>query len=241
MPKENGDEDAGSNGATVAWHPVQGKYYAAMAGNTNYPLAIFNSSGKRLSSDNMATMADVRGLWYNPIKKTICGNGYGNTGWFQYVLDPKGAVLDIKTDIPEMVQPNSQAVGVLNIKSNEVMFLDANRVALYSNVGSFNKHINLHFGLTQKDDIGEEFEPADETPDGYNYTTAIYTGLKGAEIGVLNTDKKQIELYDFNKGFLTTILTLPESQTVYPSFAFAFSNGMYWLYNKVSRTWTSYK
>ena len=66
------------------------------------------------------------------------------------------------------------------------MFLDANRVALYSNVGSFNKHINLHFGLTQKDDIGEEFEPADETPDGYNYTTAIYTGLKGAEIGFFN-------------------------------------------------------
>lgn len=241
MPKEAGDDNAGSNGACVVWHPVQKKYYAAMAGNMNYPLAVFNESGKRLSSNNMTTMIDLRGLWYNPIKKSICGNGYDDNGWFHYVLDPKGAVLDINSDIAEMTQPNSQCVGAFNPDGNEVMFLTGNRIALYSNVGSLNGHIDLHLGLSEKDDIGEEFNPTDEIPDAYNYTSVIYTGIKNAEVGVLNIDKNQIELYDLKTGFLTTILTLPKSQVTYRTFSFSYSNSLYWLYNKTTREWTSYK
>lgn len=241
MPKNVGEENAGTNGASLVWHPVQSKYYAAMAGNTNYPLAIFNETGKRLSSDNMNTRVDLRGIWYNPIKKTICGNGYGNIGWFHYVLDPRGTVLDVETDIDESAQPNAQCVGTFNVGTNEVMFLNGNRVSLYSNIGSLNSNINLRLGLTVKDDIGEEFEPADETPEEYNYTTVIYTGQKGAELGMLNVEKRQIELYDSNKGHLTAILKIPEAQVVYPAFCFAYSNNMYWLYDKETRTWTSYK
>ena len=32
----------GSNGASVAWNPVSKKYYAAMAGNRDFPLEIFD-------------------------------------------------------------------------------------------------------------------------------------------------------------------------------------------------------
>lgn len=241
MPKETGEENAGTNGASVVWHPVQNKYYAAMAGNPNYPLAIFNETGKRLSSENMTTQVDLRGLWYNPLKKTICGNGFGNTGWFHYELDPKGTVLDKVIDIDEKAQPNTQCVGTFNTGSNEVIFLNGNQVSLYSNIGSLNKQQDLRLGLTEKDDIGEQFEPEDETPKEYNYTTVIYTGLKGAELGLLNIEKNQIELYDFKKGFLTTVLKLPGSQVTYPAFCFAFTNNMYWFYNKETRVWTSYK
>src|SRR5262245_4426823 len=66
MPKEGG-----ANGASVAWHPVQKKYYAAMAGNTTYPLAVFDINGKRLSADDQTTMFDVRGLWYNSRSKKL--------------------------------------------------------------------------------------------------------------------------------------------------------------------------
>jgi len=241
MPKDAGDADAGSNGASVVWHPVQNKYYAAMAGNIKYPLAVFNETGKRLSSENMVTSVDLRGLWYNPIKKTLCGNGYGSIGWFHYILDPKGTVLNVDTDIQDMAQPNNQCVGTFNTGSNEVMFLNGNRVSLYSNIGSLNKDINLRLGLTEKDDIGEKFQSSDETPEEYNYTSVIYTGQKGAELGLLNIEKNQIELYDFETGFLTSVLKVPESQVIYPAFCFAFSNGQYWLYNKETRIWTSYK
>ena len=58
-------EGSGSNGASVAWHPVLKRYYAAFAGNADFPLGIFDEKGKRLSADNLTTQIDVRGLWYN--------------------------------------------------------------------------------------------------------------------------------------------------------------------------------
>ena len=41
MPGEDG-----SNGASVAWHPLLKLYYAAMAGNAIYNLGVFDAKGK---------------------------------------------------------------------------------------------------------------------------------------------------------------------------------------------------
>jgi len=241
MPKTAEDDMPGKRGASVIWNPLQNKYYAAMAGNAGFPLAIFNAAGKRLSSDELTTMIDIRGLWFNPQKKLICGNGYDTVGWFHYVLDPKGVVLEVVVDIAEKAQPNEQSVGTFNTARNEVMFLNGNQVSLYSNVGSTNNEVNLRLGLTKKDDIGEKFERIDETPENYNYTSVIYTDIKNAEIGILNTEEKQIELYAFDNGFLTKKLKLPEDAATEPSFNFAYANGIYWLFNMETRIWTGYK
>src|SRR5258706_8069777 len=60
------DSMPGTRGAAVIWHPVQKKYYAAFAGNWDYPLAVFNSTGQILSGEELTTKEDLRGLWYNP-------------------------------------------------------------------------------------------------------------------------------------------------------------------------------
>lgn len=241
MPKTAEDDMPGTRGACVVWHPLLKKYYAAMAGNADYPLAIFNATGKRLSSDDLTAKIDLRGLWYNPKKKLILGNGHGDNGWFHYVLDPKGKVLDVVVDIEEMAQPNEQSVGTYHPIRNEVMFLKGNQVSLYSNVGSTNNEVDLRIGLTKADDIGEDFEQSDETPEDYNSTTVIYTGIKNAELGILNKTDKQIELYSFDNGFLTKKLKLPDDAPAEPSFNFAYTNGIYWLFNMETRTWIGYK
>lgn len=69
MPKETEDINSGTNGASVCWHPVTKKYYAAFAGNSNYPLGVFDAEGKLLSDSGLTTMQDVRGLWYDKTNK----------------------------------------------------------------------------------------------------------------------------------------------------------------------------
>ncbi|MBK8953300.1 MAG: hypothetical protein IPM85_14545 [Chitinophagaceae bacterium] len=105
------DDMPGTRGASVVWHPVQKKYYAAMAGNVGYPMCVFDSKGNRLSEDDHATQMDVRGLWYNPVKKAIQGNGYGDFGWFSYKLDAKGMVIEVETIKEGQNQPDVQCVG----------------------------------------------------------------------------------------------------------------------------------
>ncbi len=241
MPRTTEDSMPGRRGASIVWHPVQKKYYAVMAGNRDFPLAIFDATGKRLSSENLNAKIDTRGLWYNAKKKTVCGNGYANNGWFKYIIDPKGAVLDIEIDPADKLQPDDQSVGAYKPITDEVLFLNGNRVVQYDAEGAKDKGVDLRLGLAEKDDIGEAFQWADKLPEEYNYTTIIYTGIKNAELGILNTDKKQIELYSFDKGFLSRKIKLPEDAPVESAFNFAYTNGIYWLFNMETRMWIGYK
>ena len=38
--------EGGANGASVTWHPVLKRYYAAMAGNKIYSLGVYDPTGK---------------------------------------------------------------------------------------------------------------------------------------------------------------------------------------------------
>jgi hypothetical protein len=241
MPNDPEDSMPGRRGASIAWHPGQKKYYAAMAGNALFPLGIFDGTGKRLSSENSKSKIDTRGLWYNAKKQTICGNGYANNGWFKYILSPKGAVLEIDVDPKDKLQPNDQSVGTYYPAKDVVLFLEGNRVVKYDALGVKDNAVDLKLGLTEKDDIGEKFEWSNDLPEEYNSTTLVFTGIKNAEIGILNTEKKQIELYSYDKGFLTRKIKLPENAPVESAFNFAYTNGMFWLFNMETRLWTAYK
>ena len=96
--KAGEDSLPGTRGAAVIWHPVQKKYYAAFAGNETFPLAVFDVAGKRLSGEDLTCLIDIRGLWYNPKLKKICGNGYSEIGWFSYKLDAKGIPTESEID-----------------------------------------------------------------------------------------------------------------------------------------------
>lgn len=111
VPKEGG-----ANGAGIVWHPIQKKYYAAMAGNKSFSLAVFDEKGHLLSSPDQSALLDVRGLWYNSKTKTIQANGYDAAGWWEYQLDNKGMPTSIKELKSGKNQPDAQSCGAYDSK-----------------------------------------------------------------------------------------------------------------------------
>lgn len=234
MPGEDG-----ANGGSVAWHPVQKKYYAAMAGNTSYPLAVFDASGKKLSPDELTTFIDVRGLWYNPETKKICGNGFNDNGWFSYLLNEKGIPEDITKMLVGKNQPGEQSVGTYNTKNKLLYFISGKSVLAYDMNGNPVDDSTIQLSISIDPDFeGDEDEYMD---DNYNTTTVVYTGILKNEFGLLNYNITQIELYNKNTGALSQILKLPEGTLAYNWLNFSFANGIYWLFDKDSRKWIGYK
>lgn len=239
MPKTVDDDMPGTRGASVVWHPVQKKYYASFAGNDVYPMAVFDEKGKRLSSDDLTTRIDTRGLWYNPNTKLVCGNAYSDLGWFTYTLDKNGIPTDANVEEEEMNQPDLQSVGVYNTASKQVLFLHGSHVYVYNDDAELIDSILIRWGKKKGGDT-EEHDGILEPEESYN-ASLIYTGIKGQELGLLHLFSKQIELYDIKTGYLTKSLSLPESATIETIFNFAYANGTYWLFNIEERKWVGYK
>jgi hypothetical protein len=69
----------------------------------------------------------------------------------------------------------------------------------------------------------------------------IYTGINGSELGFLNVEKKQIELYNQKDGFLSKVLILPRATPVKLNYNFSFANNIYWLFNSEKTQWFGYR
>lgn len=244
MPKTADTLLWGTRGAGVCWNPVTKKYYAAFAGNKGFPMAVFSATGKRVSDDDLTTMEDIRGLWYNPVTKTMMTNGYDDKGWFYYTLDKAGIPTEITNTFTDMNQPDAQSVGCYDTRSKYVCFLNKSRILFYKNVDDMfaitQDSVQIHWGRTKSQGPGEDENELDENPD-YNFTNVVATGIAKSEFGVLNTLDKQIELYDSNEGYLMQTLKLPKTAPVESMFNFAFSNGIYWLFDIKNRKWIGYK
>ena len=241
MPRTIDDEMPGTRGACVAWHPVQKKYYASMAGNIGFPMGVFDVTGKRISPDTLNCNADTRGLWYNVQKKELQGNQYNDYGWFRYVVNVKGIPVKTTIFLEGKNQPGDNSVGAFNPTKQQVIFLYGDDIFFYSIMGEESgQSLTINWGRTKKDGVSEEGEEI-WTSEDYNNTTVVYTGIKGAELGFLNITDSQIELYNIADGFLTRKLKLPEDASINATFNFAYANGMFWLFNMDERTWTGYK
>ena len=241
MPKTVDDDMPGTRGASVAWHPVQKKYYAVFAGNMGYPRAVFDAKGNRQSDNDVTALIDTRGLWYNPFSKQVEGNAYSDYGWFAYKLDSKGMPTDELENLAYgMNQPDAQCVGVYNPATRQVLFLRGGMVTMYNSSQEAVDSVAIHWSR-KKADGPADGEDATVSPEDYNYTSLICTGVKGGEIGFLNTTNKEIELYDIKSGYLSKRLSLPETTSVEASFNFAYANGIYWLFDIEKRTWKGYK
>ena len=229
----------GSNGGAVAWHAVQKKYYAGMAGNATYPLAVFDAMGKCLSPDDLTTKIDLRSLWYNPGTKSICGNGYKAEGWFSYKLNTKGIPEEHTIIQLGQNQPGEQSVGAYDAKKKFVYFLNGQKVVVYNEEGEELKDSAIALLIN----IDEEYAGDDEDyfDENFNSTTVVFTGILKNELGLLNYTKPQIELYNINTGAISQILKLPEDALAYDWFNFSFANGIYWLFDKDKRKWAGYK
>jgi len=240
MPNADEVDLPGKRGASVVWHPIQKKYYASFAGNAGFPCAVFDGTGKRLSGNDHVTLIDTRGLWYDPVKQRITGNGYDTVGWFAYKLDSKGLITDIETLLSGMNQPGSQCVGAYNANDKQVLFLSGSQVFMYSNNGVSVESVTIHWGRSKTDGASES-EDLSSTPEDYNNTALVYTRIPGKELGFLNISTQKIELYDIKTGFRTQVLALPENAPVESSFNFAYANGIYWLFDMENRNWIGFK
>ncbi|MFM7672298.1 MAG: hypothetical protein ACKO6Q_06880 [Bacteroidota bacterium] len=234
--------EGGANGASVAWHPIEKKYYAAMAGNISFCMGVFDVKGKLLSSPELETMFDVRGLWYNPSRKTLQMNGYNDFGWGEYKLNSKGLPTSVKILREGMNQPYDQSAGAFNPKGNVIYFLnETGEVEIYDAAsGSYREKLELKLGY-KKDDAIDDDDYEQIFNDEYNTTSIVYTGIKGAELGLLNTLFNVIELYDVQSGYMTSILTLPDGAQSIEWLNFAYTNGIYFLFDKDARIWHGYK
>ncbi len=235
-------DGTGSNGASVVWHPGMKKYYAAFAGNVSYPLAVFDATGKRLSADELETMVDLRGMWYNTGSKKIEANSYDEGGWISYTLNTKGIPQDIVQLMEGMVQPDAQSVGVFDAAKKRISFLKEGSVYSYSLKGvAADDVIELkRIGPEIVEEELEDEEEMEEVSDGYNATSLCYTGIANAEFAILNYNLMQIELYN-RKGMMTKAFKVPDGITVYTNFNFAYANGIWWLFDKEAREWNGYK
>ena len=209
MPRMADDDMPGKRGACVVWHPKQKKYYAAMAGNAGFPVAVFDATGKMLSSDDDDVLIDVRGLWYNADKNRIEGNGFDDVGWFYYKLDEKGQITDYEVLFEGLNQPDEQTVGAYNYKDNKILFLKGSQVYTYNitDAKATGDELTIHWGRTEKEGATKE-EDTLQTPDEYNRTTVVYSDLAEAELGVLNITKLQVEFYNikmFSSGYLALL------------------------------------
>jgi hypothetical protein len=232
--------EGGANAASVAWHPVLKKYYASMAGNASFFIGVYSPEGKLLCPASQKTMFDVRGLWYNPNTKTLQMNGYKDFGWGEYKLDAKGFPLSVTVLHAGTNQPDDQSVGAFNPKDKMVYFFnEEGNVDKYDyKDATFLENIGLHLGVAEKDadDMADNYEVLDL----YN-SSIIYTGIPGAELGLLNYENKEIELYNLKTGYLVRKLGLPDDAPVHDFLDFSYSNGIYWLFDTEARIWKGYK
>lgn len=212
--------DEGTNGTAVVWNPEKQVYYAAIAGNADFPLETFGSGGnsKFVNKANI----DVRGLWYNPKTKTLEGNGAGDVGYFSYKMNASGEPRDPEVTVNGQNQPDFQSVGTSDGK--KVYFFYDGKIHTYSTKGKAGKSFDLK-----------------NSPGGTSAlnTSLGFTGRKGEEFGLLDYNAGKVYLFD-KKGNYKANVSLPSGAVLPKVFRFSITNGRIWLYDIDSRSWTGY-
>lgn len=231
--------EGGANGAAIAFHPKEKLYYASQAGNKEFPIVLFNEAGEIVSSEQK-THADTRGLWYNPRTRQLEGNAYKDGGWFSYELNREGFPVTIRITREGRNQPDDHSPGILNTEENEVLFLSGMEFISYNTSGfPLNKKFTLKIQSKNEADYSEITQTFFE--ENYNYRSLIYTGRKGQEIGLLNINRKRVELYDIKTGYMTKTVSLPLDFKPESFFNFTYANNTYFIFNKETRQWVGFR
>lgn len=216
--------DGGSNGAAVVWHPVQKKYYAAIAGNAEFPLEVFSETGEPLSGDEAGV--DIRGMWYNSSTRKVECNGYGESGIYTIVINNQsGEALGAETIMEGSFQPDAQSAGVFNPSKNEILYYNDGTVYSYKRS---NGNEGKSFALKGLDT--ESISP----------NTLAFTGIKKRELGLLDINSGKLLLYSL-KGKKTATVDLPADAPFYGAFNWSYANKQLWLFDKDERSWTGYQ
>lgn len=231
------------NGASVVWHPAMKLYYAARAGNPDFPLDVFNPTGMKVLQPELKTQFDVRGMWYNTKTKKIGINGYDKSGWANCDVDQAGVPKSVTSIAKGMWQPDANSVGCYDAAKGTVCFISGTEILRYNATTAARinetKPLNLYKGINLLYD--EELDDDEyELPEYYN-PSLIYTGIPDKEFGLLNIDENRIDLFSAKTGYCTTVLNLPAGTRSESLFNFAYTNGTYFIYSKTDGVWYGYR
>jgi len=208
----------GTNGCSVAWNPINKMYYAIIAGNIDYPIDIFDETGKWISKQ--VSGVDVRGIWFNPKTKKL--EGKSNEGeLFSWSIDSDGGL-----DEPQLVK---ESIGI-----------DGQFVVSFSKGFYFYHEEGVIKKVSAKGAIDyiQLARPSEE--DDYNTYGMGYTEVKNYEIVLFNRATSSLEFYNL-KGDLTATVALPGYIPDMVRFRFSFANNMAWLFDTDERVWNGYK
>jgi hypothetical protein len=221
--------DVGFNGSAVTWHPIFEKYYTMIAGNEEFPIEVFDMNGKHLQTRSAGN--DCRGLWYNPTYEYLESNTYETHDIISYGFDEDGLLVDEQpyVELYELPVWDPQSVLALDIERNAYVW--------------YNYEVNV-LGIISAD-TGDEEEiispalPVDK--EFINSNTVIYTGVEGAEYGLLNIYTKQVYLISKIDGKVSATVQLPAQIGLSDAFRFSFANGHIWIYDADERRWDGFK
>lgn len=210
----------------VAYNPLKELYYTTGGGYNQAGLLTFDKNGNLLH-DNYAGF-DFRGLWWNPNINSLEGNGYGNYSGYRTVdLDANGYALSTGINNPVgLNQPDEQSIGDYDYDLNQVVFYNEGKIYKYDrNTGTLIETLDIT-GL-----------PGSFS--NLNLYFAGFSGVKGAEIVVLDYVTKQVYFIDKTTGMFSTSVQLPSSAPTNDYYMTSIANGHIWISDNT--VWHSYK
>ena len=220
--------DNGTNGVAVAYNPTSQLYYTAFAGNSVYPLEIFDASGKFISTQEIGY--DARGLWYNPSTKSLEGITYDNKGSFSLLLNADGGISGAKESAFSYGM-EGQTVAGYSEKKKMLLFVEGTTAYFFKPGKAKYKSVYLTWN-----DPGIEL----------NTNGPIYTGVKNYEIGLFEASTMTVHLFNGKTGKETGSVKLNTGMCgelgESPSyFRVSYCNNHVFLFDTESREWTGYK
>lgn len=220
-------QGGGTNASGVAYNPNLNIYYAVIAGNPGFPYETFDAAGTSLYQTNAGF--DFRGLWWNPNFNQVEGNGFNNFGWWTSTLNGSGYALNTGANIfAGMLQPDAQSCGDYDCQADEIIYYFSGSIYRYSRAsGAF---------------VGSYALTGCPVPvANWNWTSVVYTGCAGNEIGIEDYVGKNILLFNKATGAYSGMSALPVTAVTNNGFRFSYANNLVWLYDVATRKWTSYR
>lgn len=214
------------DGGAVVFNPQKKVYYCSFFGAQGSPLFMFDSLGKYAQAQTQIGL-DCRALWYNAKQGCLEGSASEVEEYFQLTLDGKGAPEGLSNIYTGTYHIFELGMGSWVAGKSEVWYY-ANRF--------------VHRYRVRKDNEPALFEL--ELDDHYfdvNAFAMVYTGLRGAEVGLYDYVKNRVLLFSKRNGKLRRILNISHVNSPRPSSAgFSYSNGMFWLYDNAEGSWWGY-
>ncbi len=213
----------GTNATAVTWNPDKSFYYTAIAGNMDYPLETFDANGTW--KDEAITAFDVRGLWFNAKKNILEGNTYSKGGLYTMQIQSNG----FPSGTAAFLIENS------NLQCDQcAAAFDGKKYLWY--LGS-DLHVYKYSYKSHK--ASGDFDLKGYSSENVIYTTIVYTGVKGFELGLFDYDTMRFILFD-TKGNYKGSSNIPFYGSLSGGFCFSYANGLVWLYDTEERKWSGF-